>query len=204
MNYIAMDDQRSTSLIKGVGCGALAPGVTVLKKLFLTNTGAPGERVVDISVQSQSRDPQSSSPASPSASVPTSPVVASPTSPIPAEPTSPSAAPIVDRTETLRTLSIGAIRPLTVAHETVYKRPTRPQPGLADLKTFEGGARDEGAAVEAHVTSTITVAAPAGIAIESVVLKRSEKAGEGEGWAEIVDCSIDKDDLAGGKCELMF
>ncbi|RPD57771.1 hypothetical protein L226DRAFT_490820 [Lentinus tigrinus ALCF2SS1-7] len=188
VNYIAMDDQRSTSLIKGIACGSLAPGVSVLKKLYLTNTGAAGDRVVDISVQSQSRTP-ASTPTSPA---PTSPT--SPTSPVPAEPMSPNAPPMVDRTETLRTISVSTIAPLTITHSTVYKRATRPLPGLSDLRTYESAKRprDEADAVEAEVTSTLTVAAPAGIVIESVVLQRKD----GE-RAEVADCSVDQDDLAG-------
>ncbi|RDX49266.1 hypothetical protein OH76DRAFT_1483227 [Lentinus brumalis] len=191
VNYIAMDDQRSTSLIKGIACGALSPGVSVLKKLYLTNAGAPGDRVVDISVQSQSRTPASASPA-PTSPAPVSPT--SPTSPVPAEPTSPSAPPTVDRTETLRTISVSAIAPLTIAHSAVYKRSTRALLGLSDLRTYERAKRprDEADAVEAEVTSTLTVAAPAGIVIESVVLQRKD----GE-RAEVVDCSVDKDDFAG-------
>ena len=57
-----MDDQRSTSLIKGVACGTLAPGVGILKKLFLTNHGGDGERVIDISVQSEARAQSSAAP----------------------------------------------------------------------------------------------------------------------------------------------
>lgn len=203
VNYIAMDDQRSTSLIKAVACGTLAPGVSVLKKLYLTNAGVPGERIVDISVQSQARTPSSSScsssPSSAPTSAPTSPSPSSPSSLIPAEPASPNAPPMLDRTETLRTLSISAIEPLKIAHSTVYRRPTRAQPGLADLRTFEAGTRDEAAALEAFVTSTLTIAASAGIVIESVVLKRNE---QDKNQATVVDCSIDKDDLSGGACSV--
>ncbi|RPD57774.1 hypothetical protein L227DRAFT_613465 [Lentinus tigrinus ALCF2SS1-6] len=48
------------------------------------------------------------------------------------------------------------------------------------------------AAPAGEVTSRLTVAAPAGIVIESVVLQRKD----GE-RAEVVDCSVDQDDLAG-------
>lgn len=151
VNYIAMDDQRSTSLLKAISCGVLAPGVSVLKKLHLTNAGAPGERVVDISVQSHS-----------TAQPPVSPV----------SPVSPSAPQLVDRSETLRTLAVAAVRPLEVEYTVEYRRPTRPQPGISDLTTFDGGKRDETAAVEAVVTSTIVVVAPVGLVIQGVVLHR--------------------------------
>ncbi|KAI0365604.1 hypothetical protein BV20DRAFT_1056347 [Pilatotrama ljubarskyi] len=171
VNYIAMDDQRSTSLLKGVACGVLAPGVSVLKKLHLTNAGAPGERVIDISVQSHS-----------SAQAPVSPV----------SPVSPSLPSLVDKSETLRTLAVAAVRPIEVEHGAVYRRPTKPQPGLADLATFDGTERDEAAAVEAVVTSTVTVVAPAGLVVESVVLHRKDTEA-----AMVIDCSVDRDDFGG-------
>ena len=147
-----MDDQKSTSLIKAVACGALAPGVSLLKRLVLTNTGTPGERVVDISVQTRTGPPIPLSPSTP----------ASPNAP----------APAVDRTETLRTISVEAMSPLKAEHKVVYKRPTRVQPGLVDLSTFDGSKRDEANAVETLVTSTLTVMAPSGLVIDSVVLIR--------------------------------
>ncbi|KAI8973973.1 Gryzun, putative trafficking through golgi-domain-containing protein [Trametes punicea] len=171
VNYIAIDDQRSTSLLKAISGGMLAPGASVIKKLYLINAGVPGERVIDISVQSQSTEQPPVSPVSPA---------------------SPTAPPLADRTETLRTLSVAAVRPVEMEHAVVYRRPTRPQPGLADLTTFEGGTRDESAAVEAVVTSTVAVVAPSGLVIESVILHRKSDA-----FAEILDCSVDKDDFEG-------
>lgn len=158
VNHVAMDDQRSTSLLKAVACGVLAPGVSVLKKLYLANTGAPGERVIDISVQSHS-----------TAQPPTSPV--SPTTP--ASATAPS---LVDRSETLRTLAVPTVLPVEVEHTVTYRRPTKPQPGLADLMTFEGSQKDEAAAVEAIVTSIVSVVATSGLVVESVVLHRKVRA----------------------------
>ncbi|KAI0359646.1 hypothetical protein OH77DRAFT_1587090 [Trametes cingulata] len=171
VNYIAMDDQRSTSLLKGVACGVLSPGVSVLKKLYLTNAGAPGERVIDISVQSHS-----------TAQPPVSPV----------SPVSPTAPSLVDKSETLRTLAVPAVQPIEVQHAVVYRRPTKPQPGLADLATFDGMERDEASAVEAVVTSTVAVVAPAGLMIESVVLHRKDTES-----AVVIDCSVDHDDFSG-------
>ena len=156
-----MDDQRSTSLIKGVACGTLAPGVSIIKKLYLTNHGGDGERVIDISVQSEARAQSSTALAA-----------------TPASPTSltSSVVPLVDRTETLRTIAVTAIQAFTIAHAAAYRRSTRPQPGLADLETFGGGKRDEASAVEALVTSTLTIAAPSGIVIDSMVLQRKVSA----------------------------
>ncbi|KAH9889488.1 Gryzun, putative trafficking through golgi-domain-containing protein [Cubamyces lactineus] len=176
VNYVAMDDQRSTSLLKAVACGVLAPGSNVLKKLYLANDGAPGERIIDISVQSQS-----------TAQPLTQQQPTSPTSP-----TSPTAPPLLDKTETLRTLTIAAVDPVEIEHTVVYKRPTRPQPGLADLETFESGKRDEAAAVEAIVTSTLRVVAPSGLVIEGVTLHRQDNK-----LASVIDCSVAEDDFSG-------
>ncbi|KAI0645251.1 Gryzun, putative trafficking through golgi-domain-containing protein [Trametes meyenii] len=175
VNYIAMDDQRSTSLLKAIACGVLKPGASILKRLHLTNTGAPGERVVDISVQSHA-----------TARIPVSPK--SPTSPV-----SPGGPSLVDKTETLRTLAVAVVQPVEAAHAVVYRRLTKLLPGLLDLAMFEGSVRDEAAAVEAVVTSTVTVVAPAGLVIDSVVLHRKDTEG-----AEVVDCSVDGDDFGGG------
>ena len=86
-----------------------------------------------------------------------------------------------------------------MAHSAVYKCPTRTLPGLSDLRTYKSAERprDEADAVEVEVTSTLTVTAPVGIAIDTVVLQR--KAG---GRAEVAHCSIDHDNrnFAGGRC----
>lgn len=54
MNVIRVDDEHSQSLIKGVILGTVMPGETVLKTLYLKNTGGVGDRVLDISIQSRS------------------------------------------------------------------------------------------------------------------------------------------------------
>ncbi|CDO69602.1 hypothetical protein BN946_scf184875.g5 [Trametes cinnabarina] len=173
VNYVEIDDQRSSSLLKAIACGVLAPGSSVVKKLYLTNAGTPGERVIDISVQSHS-------------------TVQPPTPVSPNTPTSFSASTLVDRTETLRTIMVSAVSPVKIEHAVVYKRVTGSQPGLADLATFEPGTRDEGAAVEAIVTSTISVVAPSGLVIESLRFHRKNNA-----RAEVIGCSVDQEDLSG-------
>ncbi|KAI9441462.1 Foie gras liver health family 1-domain-containing protein [Lactarius indigo] len=54
VNEIRVDDEHSQNLIKGITIGAIAPGATTLKTLYLTSTGGVGDRVLDISIQSRS------------------------------------------------------------------------------------------------------------------------------------------------------
>ncbi|KAF7315077.1 hypothetical protein MIND_00021900 [Mycena indigotica] len=51
-NWIALDDERSSSLIKGISFGVLQPGVSAVKTLYLISTGGAGDRMLDISIQS--------------------------------------------------------------------------------------------------------------------------------------------------------
>ncbi|KAJ7593749.1 Gryzun, putative trafficking through golgi-domain-containing protein [Mycena floridula] len=52
VNTIRVDDERSSALIKGVPLGILAPGANLVKTLYITSQGAPGSRIMDISVRS--------------------------------------------------------------------------------------------------------------------------------------------------------
>ncbi|KAH9072843.1 Gryzun, putative trafficking through golgi-domain-containing protein [Lactarius deliciosus] len=54
VNDIRVDDEHSQNLVKGITIGAIAPGATTLKTLYLTSTGGAGDRVLDISIQSRS------------------------------------------------------------------------------------------------------------------------------------------------------
>jgi hypothetical protein len=50
VNWIIVDGERSTSLIKGVELGMVEPGGRVVKRVWLVCTGIRGERVVDVEV----------------------------------------------------------------------------------------------------------------------------------------------------------
>ena len=50
MNWIIVDGERSTSLIKDVELGVVEPGGCVIKRVWLVCTGVRGERVVDVEV----------------------------------------------------------------------------------------------------------------------------------------------------------
>jgi len=49
-NWIIVDGERSTSLIKGVELGVVEPGGRVVKRVWLVCGGVRGERVVDVEV----------------------------------------------------------------------------------------------------------------------------------------------------------
>ncbi|KAH9942206.1 Foie gras liver health family 1-domain-containing protein [Epithele typhae] len=150
VNYVAMDEQKSTSLIKAIACG---------------------ERVIDISIQSHQGTPPPLSPVTPD--------------------TPTSSAPI-DRTETLRTITLEAVHAFNVEHSVVYRRPTKAQPGLVNLAMFDGNVRDEASVMEALVASSLVVAAPSGLEIEGVVLHRKNS-----DLASVEQCSVDDEDFSG-------
>ena len=152
-NYIRMGDEQSTSLIKGVPLGTLAPGVSTSIVLYLSSAGAVYERVIDISVQSHREVPASltSEPESPQ----------SPKSPTQSR---------VDRDEAIRTLVVPAVQPLSVEQTAVYRRSLKSSLGLADLSTYDDGYWDDGDVGEAIVTTTMACTAPSGIMVDSIKL----------------------------------
>ncbi|KAF5386217.1 hypothetical protein D9615_002311 [Tricholomella constricta] len=134
-NTIILGDERSTNFIKGVPFGVLAPGISAVKTLYLVNTGAPGDRVVDISVQSRSTEAEADS----------------------AEPE------CQDLTETLRTLVIPTVDPIKVSQTISYTRGLAEWPGLADLNTFDGNIWNYSRTSEALVRTTFESAGPSAV-----------------------------------------
>lgn len=152
-NFISLDGQRSNSLIKAVPFGVLTPGVNTSKTMYLNCLGAVGDRVIDISVQSRAS----------SSAEPTTPVT----------PQSPSV--VIDSGETLRTLVVPTVDPITVTQHVSYRRSTKTSVGLGNLETFENDFWED--AGEANVTSTWACVGPSGVLIESIKLLR-----EVSGW----------------------
>lgn len=144
VNTIIFDEEHSSGFIKGVAFGTLAPGVSVLKTLYLLNTGAVGERMIDISIQSRSteefdpaQDPETH-----------------------------------DVTETLRTLIVPTVNPMKLTHSIAYMRRPGDCPGLADLRTYNADFWDDQSGSEALIDTTIECAGPSGLHIESITLER--------------------------------
>jgi hypothetical protein len=53
VNTIAVDDEQSSGLIKGIEFGTIHPGEKSTKVLYLSMSGAAGPRIIDISIQSR-------------------------------------------------------------------------------------------------------------------------------------------------------
>lgn len=116
--------------------------------MYLGCSGAVGDRVVDISVQSRTS----------SSAEPTTPVT----------PQSPSVT--IDAGETLRTLVVPTVDPITVTHHVSYRQSTKPATGLGSLDAFESDYWED--AGEAYVTTTMACVGPSGVYVESIKLLR--------------------------------
>ncbi|KAF9460741.1 Gryzun, putative trafficking through golgi-domain-containing protein [Collybia nuda] len=143
-NIIMLDEKQSSGFIKGVSFGSLAPGVKVLKTLYLLNAGAVGDRMVDLSIQSKSAHEFGTAQ----------------------DPGTP------DMTETLRTLIVPTVNPIKITHNVMYTRPSSERLGLADLRTYDADFWDNGSVNEALVETTIECAGPSGLFIESITLEQ--------------------------------
>lgn len=149
--YIAFDDQRSSGLIKGIQFGIIAPGVSVTKTLYLVGSGAPGDRMIDVSIQSTSvqavsvtKDDDAEHPRSSSSS---------------------STHAAVDTCEKLQTILIPMSRALSATYDVSYRRSKNAIPAEDDVWDDSYG----GVAV---ITAKIECSAPCGLLIEGLKLQR--------------------------------
>jgi len=153
-----VDGERSSSLIKGIHLGVLAPGVSISKTIHLFNTGAGGDRMIDISLQTRTKvshaaeeeeeegeDDEDDTDTKDSAN---------------------------DMMEHLKLLTVPTVNALRVAYDVVYRRDTTPWPGLADLDTFDKSFWDTRHGGEVLLTATMTSEGPSSLSIESVTLQR--------------------------------
>jgi len=149
VNRITLEDEESMSLIRGVRFGIMEPGVETVKTLYLLNTGAVGDRTLDVSVRSQS-----------AAQLPSSPV----------HQTSESVGPH-DTNETLHTLVIPTTQAIQITSNVAYQRSLKSQAGLADLRSYGNGLWEDSASGEVAITSTFQCAASCGLRLENVRLE---------------------------------
>ncbi|KAG5731761.1 UPF0636 like protein [Termitomyces sp. T112] len=149
VNTIILGEERSSNFIKGVPFGLLDPGANASKTLYLVNTGAPGDRVIDISIQS--RPPEST-----------------------ADPVEPE---LDDMTETTRLLIVPTVDPFKVVQSVSYRRGLEAWPGLADLDTFDGDKWNCTRTSEALVSTRIECAGPWPLQVEDVIFERKEHEG---------------------------
>lgn len=155
VQFIALDDHKSSGLIKGVQFGTIRPGVSVVKTLVLMSSGAPGDRTIDVSVQSSTT--------------------------VPSEVQAPARAPSEtldglqnhDTGEILRTLLIPTLSAFVVRQDVGYQRCLELPPALADLSVLEG-AQWEG--WEAVVMTVVECAAPCVVEVDEVALRRVVRA----------------------------
>ncbi|KAJ6497565.1 Gryzun, putative trafficking through golgi-domain-containing protein [Mycena sanguinolenta] len=168
-NMIALDDERSPSLIKGVNFGALQPGMSVVKTLYLISSGATGDRMVDVSIQST--------------------VIGA------KQPENPE---LQDMTETLQTLVVPTVDAITVKYDVVYKRAPGLRVGVADLRAYDHDFWDDGDGGEAVVTAQMECAGPWGLEVTGVKLLREDNEHAKVMEASIdIDNDIPSDYLAG-------
>ena len=146
MNRIILEDEESTSLIRGVRFGVLEPGAETVKTLYLLNTGVVGDRTLDVSIRSQ-------------------PVIQPPSSP---SPQTPGTASLQDVNETLQTLVVPTTQAIKITSNVTYQRSLQPRPGLADLRTYGNELWEDGVSGEATITSIFRCAASCGLRLESV------------------------------------
>jgi len=149
VNRIILEDEESTSLIRGVKFGVMEPGVEIVKTLYLLNTGAVGDRTLDVSIRSQS-----------ATQLPSSPV-----------PRTPDSAGPHDTNETLQTLVIPTTQAIKITSNVAYQRSMQPQAGLADLRTYGNDLWEDRVSGEATITSTFQCAATCGLKLESIQLE---------------------------------
>jgi len=147
VNRITLDDDESTSLIRGVKFGVLESGAETVKTLYLFNTGAVGDRTLDVSIRSQS------------------------VAHLPSSPKTPNSATPHDTNETLQTLVIPAIQAIKIASNVAYQRSLRPQAGLVDLRTYGNDLWEDGVSGEATITSTFRCTSSCGLRLESIQLE---------------------------------
>jgi len=142
------------SLIRGVKFGVLEPGVGTVKMLYLLNTGAVGDRTLDVSIRSQSTTQL------PSSSVPRTPDSAGP----------------YDAHESLQTLVIPTTQAIKITSNVAYLRSLQPQAGLADLRTYGNDIWEDRVSGEATITSTFQCAASCGLRLENIQLESQVRA----------------------------
>ncbi|KAJ7169134.1 Gryzun, putative trafficking through golgi-domain-containing protein [Mycena crocata] len=144
-NSIVLEDERSSSLIKGVNFGILQPGVSVVKTLYLVSSGAAGDRMVDVSIQSTALTEH--------------------------QPENPE---LQDMTETLQTLVVPTLDAIKVDFGVVYKRAVNAQTGVADLRTYDHDFWDDADGGEAIVTARMECSGPWALEVASIKLDRQD------------------------------
>lgn len=141
---MVVDGEKSSSLIKGIQLGVVGPGVSTIKTVHLFNTGAGGDRVVDVSIQTKTVSSESQD----------------------------NVAGEDDAMEHLKLLIIPTVNPIEVTHGILYRRTLDSWAGLANLATFEDSYWDNRRGSEATVTLTMRCVGRWGLLIENIELEK--------------------------------
>jgi len=146
---MVVDGEKSSSLIKGIQLGVVAPGVSTIKTVHLFNTGAGGDRMVDVSIQtktvsSESQDNEAWEDGGEDG----------------------------DAMEHLNLLVVPTVNPIEVTHGILYRRTLDPWAGLANLATFEDSYSDNRRGSEATVTLTMSCVGRWGLLIENIEFEK--------------------------------
>ena len=195
VNRITLENEESTSLIRGVKFGVLEPGAETVKTLYLLNTGAVGDRTLDVSIRSQS-----------TTRLPSSPV-----------PQTSDSAGSYDTNETLQTLIIPTTQAMQMKSNVAYHRSLQPQAGLADLRAYGNDLWEDRISGEAMITSTFQCAGSCGLRLESIRLEnqvqytfyfivQTNDRVQDHAAARLIDCSADSiepEDIADGARSLL-
>ncbi|PFH52170.1 hypothetical protein AMATHDRAFT_74451 [Amanita thiersii Skay4041] len=168
ISTIMMNEQRSSSLIKGIPFGVLHPAASATKTLYLTSSGSPANRVLDISVRSWMVTGDGENP----------------------EVDHNAALDYDNAFETLETLVVPTVDAFKTSHNVVYRRCSHEWVGLADLRTFDADFWDDRGG-EAVIDFRIESAGPWTVKVESIVLER-----ENGPSCKVIDSSLDCDEDA--------
>jgi len=160
VNWIVVDDQKSSSLIKGINLGILAPGVSTVKTLHLFNTGAGGDRAVDVSVQTRTIAPKPEHEDEDDDEEGDD------------EEEEEETATADDTMEHLKLLVVPTVNPIQASHDVTYRRGLDPWAGLADLATFEESTWDNSRGGDALISVTMACVGPWSLMIESMELEK--------------------------------
>lgn len=161
---MVVDDERSASLVKGIHLGVLTPGTSAVKTLRLFNSGAGGDRVVDVSVQTRTKISQKRED--------DDEVDGDHDGPEREADDESHTNSGNDMMEHLKLLVVPTVKAIQVTNDVVYRRALDPWSGLADLKTFDESFWDTRQGGEALVSIVMTCAGPWSLNIESIELER--------------------------------
>lgn len=139
MNQITFEDEQSSSLIKGAEYGAIKPGESVSKTLQLLGNGAPGDRVLDISVQIRVPDDDEDQDYR-----------------------------AVDVTEKLQTITIPTLEAFKITQDVAYQHSLKEWNTVSDLMSYDEEYEDGGRGMEAIIITDINVAGPWPVYVELV------------------------------------